>query len=250
MSVLRDYPTDAPLAAHAPFLRDALRQGGDLAVQSRPHEAALDWMATANQVGRRVDLDASAHTLGAMLRRRGVPSATNLLCLAFLYGPGRMPLRLIAERAASFDIAHVSEPALLRRLTNAGLWLEHVANALIQEQMMRMAAAHEAANPTPHTPSTHGRLPQDPFTVLADQDRMVRQVETAKRFIVDFMPWPDDMFTDEQVHWLLCVRWTYVASTIKDGPITRHDGEVHSTSSLERSRLMAHLIAACISREA
>ena len=250
MPTLRVYPTDAPLATHAPFLHDVLRHSADLVVQSRPHEAALDWMATADQVGRRVDLDASAHTLGAMLRRRGVPSATNLLCLAFLYGPGRMPLRLIAERAATFDIAHVSEPALLRRLTNAGLWLEHVANALIQEQMMRMAAAHEAANPTPRTPGIHGRLPQDPFAILADQDRMVRQVETAKRFIVDFMPWPDDMFSDEQVHWLLCVRWTYVASTIKDGPIARHDSDVAGTSSLERSRLMSHLIAACISREA
>jgi hypothetical protein len=250
MSVYRNYPTEAPTAAHAPFMRQALRNGPDATQPSRPHEATLDWLATAERVGRHVDLDASAHALGAMLRRRGVPSATNLLCLAFLYGPGRMPLRLIAERAASFDIAHVSEPALLRRLLNAGHWLEHVASSLIQEQLLR-AAKPQSPDPVSETsPVAPIRLPVDPYSIMSEQDNLTRQVEAARRFVVDFVPWPEDMFTDAQVHWLLCVRWTFVASTIKDGAANRADADPQSGPTLERTRMMAHLIAACISREA
>lgn len=250
MSVYRNYPPEGPTAPHAPFMRQALRNGPDATQPSRPHEATLDWLATAERVGRHVDLDASAHALGAMLRRRGVPSATNLLCLSFLYGPGRMPLRLIAERAASFDIAHVSEPALLRRLLNASPWLEHVASALIQEQLLR-AARPQSPDPLNDVAAVAAvRLPIDPYSIMSEQDNLARQVETARRFVVDFVPWPEDMFTDAQVHWLLCVRWTFVASTIKDGTTSRADADAQSGPTLDRTRMMSHLIAACISREA
>jgi hypothetical protein len=238
-----------------------MHRGTDLeqARPSRSHEVTLDWLATAERLGQRVDLDASAHTLGAMLRRRGVPSATNLLCLALLYGPARMPLRLIAERSAVLGIARVSEPALLRRLINAADWLEHLVDVLILERLDGLARPIDRpqGGPMMGEPLEHqiaqlrlaAATAANPFDVLTPHDRRARQAEMAKRFIFDFLPWPDDLYTDAQIHWLLCLRWMFVSSTIKDGPISRAESEPLPASALERSRQMAHLLGALASGE-
>ena len=233
MSVSRSYPTEAISSPPVSFLQP--QSGLAIPRPSRSHEITLDWLAAAERIGVRVDLDTSAHMMGAMLRRRGVPSATNLLCLAFLYGPARMPLRLIAERSAIMGIAKVSEPALLRRLINAADWLEHLAGSMIQIQLD--ALAHQ---PGSNTIATTERL----HTAAGAHDRSSRQVETAKRFILDFVPWPEDLYTDAQVHWLLCLRWMFVTSTIKDGPVLRAEGIAPPAPPLERTRAMAHLLGA------
>lgn len=282
MSISRGFRSDFPAGHTGALRRDGARTEATAAVapmeisrhatpdtpglSSRSHEATLDWFALAEQVGQFIDLDTSAHALGAMVRRRGVPAATNLLCLAFLYGPGRMPLRLIAERAGAVGIAHVSEPALLRRLHNASTWLEHLAETLISQQLDRNTAAVPDLHTAPGLrASPHARpAPQQSEPSLAErlqllsgagmqaqqtQARRVLQAAVAKKFILDFVPWPTDLFDDAQVHWLLCVRWTFVSSTLKEGPVTRVDSDPAPASSLERTRTMAHLIAACIPRD-
>ena len=237
MSGYRVLPTDTAIASRNALLRDSSPRISEQARPARHHDATLEWFATAERVGGHVDLDASAHTQGAMRRRRGVPSATNLLCLAFLYGPGRMPLRLIAERAAALNIAHVSEPALLRRLLNASVWLEHVVNTLIIEQLQ-----HKAGDATPNQHNALSLALGD----LRPYDTEARQAEAAKRFFLEFTPWPEGLYNDAQVHWLLCVRWNFVAATIKDGPVIRANDDAQPQSALERTRTMAHLIAALL----
>jgi hypothetical protein len=198
----------------------------------------MDWFAVADRIGQHVDLDATAYTKGAMVRRRGVPSATNLLCLALLYGPGRMPLRLIAERSAALGIAQVSEPALLRRLLNAAPWLEFLADAMIIDRLDDLADGGYGAT---------SRRNADMMLSQASHERRQRQIAGAKSFFIDFYPWPDALYTDDQIQWLMCTRWLFVTATIKDGPISRAEMGDKPTSALEHSRQMAHLVGALAS---
>jgi hypothetical protein len=245
MSISRGHSNTA-IAVSTAFMRGVVQPGTE-ALRPRPRDVTTEWLAVADRVAQHVDLDSTAHAQGAMVRRRGVPSATNLLCLAFLYGPGRMPLRLIVERAASLGIANVSEPALLRRLLNASPWLEHLADTLIIDRLDEIA---EADHPT--RPSRLGTFTPRPIETAMSQplhERRTRQIDAAKTFFLDFHPWPDSLYSDSQIHWLMCVRWMFVTATIKDGPITRGDTDLKPTSALERSRLMAHLVNALVAPE-
>jgi hypothetical protein len=244
MSVTRSY-SSAALPANPAFLRNP--SGAQIELpRLRAHEVTLDWFAVADRIGQHVDLDATAYANGAMVRRRGVPSAVNLLCLALLYGPGRMPLRLIAERSAALGIANVSEPALLRRLLNAAPWLEFLADALIIDRLDELAEADRSASgqfPAASHRSTDILLSQ------MSHERRNRQIAASKDFFLDFSPWPDELFSDSQIHWLMSTRWLFVTATIKDGPITRSEVDGKPFNALERSRLMAHLVNALASPE-
>jgi hypothetical protein len=197
-----------------------------------------------------------------MLRRRGVPTATNLLCLALMYGPGRMPLRMITERAELHGIARVSEPALLRRLCNAAGWLEHVVDALLTQRLAEqqgdmsdhetaiLAARMRMAASAPYmTPAMQG-LPMMGSRSQSMQERLALQSMAARAFVVHFAPWPADLFSDTQIHWLLCVRWNFVSANLRDTLGNRLDAEHAEGSSLDRCRLNACLLAALISADA
>lgn len=78
-----------------------------------------------------MDLDASARTTRAVVRKRGVRSAADLLHLALLYGPGGLSLRSVASFATEAEIANVGDVALLDRLRNAGDFLAEVLARLL-----------------------------------------------------------------------------------------------------------------------
>ncbi len=208
--------------------------------RSRPREATMDWYAVADRIGQHVDLDSTAYAHGAMVRRRGVPSATNLLCLALLYGPGRMPLRLIAERSAALGIAQVSEPALLRRLSNAAPWLEFLADAMIIDRLDELGEPDRPAAPL---------RPADMMLSQKSHERRQCQIEGAKAFFIDFHPWPCDLYTDDQIHWLMSTRWLFVTATLKDGAANRTEQDDRPATPLEHARRMAHLVGALASPE-
>jgi hypothetical protein len=56
-----------------------------------------------------LDLDASARSHGALVRKRGVRSAADLLHLGLLYGPGGLSLRGVASHATETGIAHLCD---------------------------------------------------------------------------------------------------------------------------------------------
>jgi hypothetical protein len=198
------------------------------------------WLRVAERVGHYVDLDSTALADGAMLRRRGVPTATALLGLALFYGPGGMSLRQAADRAEQLGIAHVSETALLRRLINAAGWLEEVVERLTIEQLLRLATPAEATNSAPRP-----GLDLNLRSYAAWQ----RAAQEAKHFLLDFLPWQEDSFNAAQEQWLLCARWNFVASTIQDGPLTRDAGR-GIEHTLERVRVLAHVIVALLPESA
>jgi hypothetical protein len=82
-------------------------------------------------LSKHIDLEASAREHGALVRRRGVRSAADLLHLALLYGPGGLSLRSTASFAVEAGIADVCDVSLLDRLRNCPDWLENILGQLL-----------------------------------------------------------------------------------------------------------------------
>jgi hypothetical protein len=91
------------------------------------------WPSVVGHLSSLVDLDRSAREHRALLRRRGVRSAADLLHLALLYGPGGLSLRAVASFAAEVGIADLCDVSLLDRLRNAGDFLADVLNRLLAD---------------------------------------------------------------------------------------------------------------------
>lgn len=90
------------------------------------------WAGALSILSSLVDPAATAREFKAFVRPRGVRSAEDLLRLVLAYGSG-MSLRQGCAWAEVSDIADVSNPALLRRLSNAADWIEHIAMRLLEE---------------------------------------------------------------------------------------------------------------------
>lgn len=100
-----------------------------------PASLRLDhWPSVIAHISARLDLDASARTHKALLRKRGVRSAAALLHLALLYGPGGLSLRSVASHATEAGIASVCDVSLLDRLRNAGDFLADVLDHLLADR--------------------------------------------------------------------------------------------------------------------
>ena len=81
------------------------------------------WPSVIRRVSSLLDLDASARHHKALLRKRGVRSAADLLHLGLLYGPGGLSLRSVASHATEAGIAELGDVSLLDRLRQAGDFL-------------------------------------------------------------------------------------------------------------------------------
>jgi Transposase DDE domain len=91
------------------------------------------WPGIVSHISSLVDLDASARSHRALLRKRGVRSAADLLHLALLYGPGELSLRGTASFAIEAGIAELCDVSLLDRLRNAGDYLADVLDHLLAD---------------------------------------------------------------------------------------------------------------------
>src|SRR5689334_19111716 len=79
------------------------------------------------------DLEATARARGAFTRSRGVKDAESLLRLALGYGACGMSLRECSAWAEASDIARLSDPALLKRLSKSADWLRDLLQAMLAE---------------------------------------------------------------------------------------------------------------------
>jgi len=96
--------------------------------------ARLDrWPSVVRHLSSLIDLDASARAHRALLRKRGVRSAADLLHLALLYGPGGLSLRGVASFATEAGIADLCDVSLLDRLRNSGDYLADVLDRLLAD---------------------------------------------------------------------------------------------------------------------
>jgi hypothetical protein len=96
-------------------------------------ERTLDigWERLLRRLGSLSTLEASAKRCGALVRRREIRGAGDLLRLALAYGPCRMSLRSTASWASIAGIAELSDVAVLKRLRGCAGWLEEVAGGLL-----------------------------------------------------------------------------------------------------------------------
>jgi hypothetical protein len=95
------------------------------------------WPDLVAAVSAAIDLEATARTCGALVRRREIRSAEMLLRLALAYGPGGLSLRAAAAWAGMSGLADLSDTAVMNRLRKAADWLGEIAGALLR----RAAAA-------------------------------------------------------------------------------------------------------------
>jgi Transposase DDE domain len=117
--------------------------------------AALDaqWPDLVAAVSTAIDLEATARSCGALVRRREIRSAEALLRLALAYGPGGLSLRAAAAWAGVSGLADLSDTAVMNRLRRAADWLGEIAGALL-----RGAAAAAASPAAPGGPLPGRRL--------------------------------------------------------------------------------------------
>src|SRR5215216_7844690 len=103
-------------------------RGGDAAASS------LDarWPDLIAAVSEAIDLDTTARTSEALVRRREIRSAEALLRLALAYGPGGLSLRAAAAWAGISGLADLSDTAVMNRLRKAADWLGEIAGALLR----------------------------------------------------------------------------------------------------------------------
>lgn len=79
-------------------------------------------------------LEQTAREMGAMQRKRGVRSASDLLRLALAYGFCGLTLRQVAAWAQVTEVAEVSDVALLNRLRKAADWLGLIVGIKLAER--------------------------------------------------------------------------------------------------------------------
>src|ERR671913_203607 len=108
----------------------------------QPASSSLDaqWPDLVAAVSAAIDLEATARTSAALVRRREIRSAEALLRLALAYGPGGLSLRTAAAWAGVSGLADLSDTAVMNRLRKAAGWLGEIAGALLR----RAAAASTA----------------------------------------------------------------------------------------------------------
>ena len=91
------------------------------------------WPSVVNHLSQVLDLDVSARTHRALVRKRRVRSGADLLHLALLYGPGELSLRGTASFATETGIADLCDVSLLDRLRNSGDYLADVLDRLLAQ---------------------------------------------------------------------------------------------------------------------
>jgi hypothetical protein len=111
------------------------------------------WPELVAAISGAIDLEATARSSKALVRRREIRSGAALLRLALAYGPGGLSLRGAAAWAGVSGLADLSDTAVMNRLRHAAPWLGEIAGALL-----RRAVAGPAAGPAPQSPLT-GQVP-------------------------------------------------------------------------------------------
>jgi hypothetical protein len=96
------------------------------------------WQDLVSRVGSAEELEASAKASGALLRRREIKNAEDLLRLALAYGPCGKSLRETAAWAQTTGMGELSDVAVLKRLRGCAKWLEGLVGNLLARRLGRV----------------------------------------------------------------------------------------------------------------
>jgi hypothetical protein len=95
----------------------------------------VGWKQLLGRFGPLSELEASAKATGALVRRREIKSAEDLLRLALAYGPCGMSLRGVAAWAQTMGLGELSDVAALKRLRSSAGWLEQLVGGLLTRRL-------------------------------------------------------------------------------------------------------------------
>lgn len=99
-----------------------------------------EWAAAVATIP--VDLEKTAKESKALLRRREIKCALDLLRLVLAYSVCDWPLRLVALWAHLQGLANLSDVAAMNRIKKSKEWLETLISALLQARRWQLKAAH------------------------------------------------------------------------------------------------------------
>jgi transposase len=99
------------------------------------------WKQLLSRIGSSEDLEASAKASGALVRRREIKNAEDLLRLALAYGPCGMSLRGTAAWAHTMGVGDLSDVAVLKRLRGCGDWLQEIVGNLLARRLSCQSVA-------------------------------------------------------------------------------------------------------------
>lgn len=80
------------------------------------------------------DLDDSALRTGALIRKKGVDSASDLLRIILTYGVTDLSLKNVAAWASASAITDISSEALFYRIRDAKEWLSYLVSSVLNEK--------------------------------------------------------------------------------------------------------------------
>jgi len=89
-----------------------------------------------------VDLERTARETKALLRRRGIENAADLLRLVLAYSVCDWSLRLVGLWANLQDIGDMSDVAVMKRLQKSKEWVEILISAMLHARRLKLKAAH------------------------------------------------------------------------------------------------------------
>ncbi|MEA2803682.1 MAG: hypothetical protein QOE49_3777 [Rhodospirillaceae bacterium] len=99
------------------------------------------WRQLLSRLGSTEELEASAKASGALIRRREIKSAEDLLRLALAYGPCGMSLRGVAAWAQTIGLGELSDVAALNRLRGSAAWLQEIVGGLLARRLSGSSVA-------------------------------------------------------------------------------------------------------------
>ena len=113
----------------------------DLAEWSAVHPLVDEqWAAVLQVLPESLDLEATAKEAKALLRKREIKEATDLLRLVLAYAVCDWSLRLVSVWCAILQLAHLSDVAILKRLRHCPAWLGRIIAHLLNVHVRLMDA--------------------------------------------------------------------------------------------------------------
>ena len=100
------------------------------------------WQQLLSRICSSESLERSAKASGALLRRREIKNAPDLLRLALAYGPCGMSLRAVAAWAHTMRLGELSDVAVLKRLRGCASWLQEIVGGLLARRLSCRSVAN------------------------------------------------------------------------------------------------------------
>ena len=107
-----------------------MNQNNNTCSGSQDQDMAVLWAEQIKAIFP-TDLDESAKTAGALIRKRGVKSALDLLKLLLICAVSTMSMRMLTLSAISLKMADISDTAVRKRLIKSITWLTLVLNTML-----------------------------------------------------------------------------------------------------------------------